>query len=497
MALGALLAWAMVLGGAGGGRSLALSTTTGAAGSGSWPIPTGISPDSTPSGFDHAQHGGLFPRCASCHVGIEDTTRSVWPTVADCVTCHDGTVEDSVSWTPPGTSRPGNLRFTHVAHRDTLLAGAPDSALACEACHSEADSARMTVARSRVERCLECHEVADHYAARDEDCATCHLPLAAATAMTVERIADFPTPRSHERDDFGGAAHGRAAHPPGSAWPVAASCAVCHAQNFCLQCHVDAPEQPAIQALAVDARSTAITAELSAPRSHQAAEFYRLHGGAARTAAATCQVCHTRESCLQCHVTRPREVTAMHAAAPERGSGAVVERSRPISHGQDFSLIHATPAAASPAACATCHTRTQCVECHRADPGQAGGFHPTGFLERHPVSAYNQETQCADCHNTGQFCASCHLSSGVVAGGPLKRGFHDSQQGFILGHGQAARQNLESCVSCHAERDCLQCHSALGGRRFNPHGPDFDAERLRKKNPQMCVACHGLNVPGG
>jgi hypothetical protein len=66
-----------------------------------------------------------------------------------------------------------------------------------------------------------------------------------------------------------------------------------------------------------------------------------------------------------------------------------------------------------------------------------------------------------------------------------------------LGHGQAARQNLESCVACHAERDCLTCHSALGGRRFNPHGPDFDAARLREKNPQMCSACHGITIPGG
>jgi hypothetical protein len=50
-------------------------------------------------------------------------------------------------------------------------------------------------------------------------------------------------------------------------------------------------------------------------------------------------------------------------------------------------------------------------------------------------------------------------------------------------------------VSCHAERDCLTCHSALGGRRFNPHGPGFDPERLRRRNPQMCSACHGAAIP--
>jgi hypothetical protein len=58
-------------------------------------------------------------------------------------------------------------------------------------------------------------------------------------------------------------------------------------------------------------------------------------------------------------------------------------------------------------------------------------------------------------------------------------------------HGTAARQNIETCVACHSERDCLACHSSQSGRRFNPHGPGFDAERMKRKNPQTCAACHG------
>jgi hypothetical protein len=81
--------------------------------------------------------------------------------------------------------------------------------------------------------------------------------------------------------------------------------------------------------------------------------------------------------------------------------------------------------------------------------------------------------------------------------GPLHAGFHDANPGFLLGHGKAARQELETCVTCHAERDCLACHSAQGGRRFNPHGPGFDAERLRRRNPEMCTVCHGEAIPGG
>lgn len=83
-----------------------------------------------------------------------------------------------------------------------------------------------------------------------------------------------------------------------------------------------------------------------------------------------------------------------------------------------------------------------------------------------------------------------------MAAGPIGRGYHDAKRFFIAGHGQAARQSLESCVACHTERDCLTCHSALGGRRFSPHGPGFDPERLRKKNIEVCTACHGVAVPG-
>jgi hypothetical protein len=79
----------------------------------------------------------------------------------------------------------------------------------------------------------------------------------------------------------------------------------------------------------------------------------------------------------------------------------------------------------------------------------------------------------------------------------LQPGYHDANAAFILNHGVAARQNIESCISCHSERDCLTCHSAQSGRHFNPHGPGFDPERLRRRNPQTCAACHGRSIPGG
>jgi hypothetical protein len=127
--------------------------------------------------------------------------------------------------------------------------------------------------------------------------------------------------------------------------------------------------------------------------------------------------------------------------------------------------------------------RQDCLACHRPENGSNSAFHPTTFLARHPTAAYARQVSCSDCHNTQQFCASCHQQAGLGGGNTLTGArYHDAKAAFFVGHGQAARQSLESCVSCHAERDCTACHSAQGGRRFSPHGPGFDAERMRRRN---------------
>jgi doubled CXXCH motif protein len=346
------------------------------------------------------------------------------------------------------------------------------------------------------QNCLDCHAIRTaHLEAPDSACATCHLPLVQAVRLTRARVGDFPTPQSHRDPAFATTGHGKLAQPKGV--PIAASCTTCHARDYCTECHVNAPEVPAIQALGPDPRSLALKAELEAPPDHADPRFLGRHGGQARKEAAKCAVCHTQESCVACHIGSPASVQSVHAAGPGRGPGATIRRERPTSHGLDFSELHAQPASARPQSCSACHTRPTCLSCHRPDAAAATpGYHPAGFLTSHPAAAYSRESSCSDCHNQGQFCANCHLNAGLVSPGQLRdRGYHDAKQSFLLNHGQAARQNLESCVSCHSERDCLTCHSAVGGRRFNPHGPGFDPGTLRRKNPSMCTACHGAAIP--
>ena len=449
--------------------------------------------------FDHWQHRKLFPTCVSCHAGVQESDRPLWPAPSSCVDCHDGTIEERVEWQPPSGPPRTNLRFTHRRHAEAVSeATAKDSAVSCESCHAGAGG-RMQVRLAVVQSCLDCHRIQSaHLSAPDSSCATCHVSLARAARLTRRDVAEFPVPASHEQRGFAFSGHGKLAGVPDRSGKVSAACATCHARDFCTECHVNAPEVPLIQALAPDPRSTAIEAELEAPPDHRNPEFLFRHGEPARESSGTCATCHTQESCLTCHLGRPPAVHVLPVAGPGRGRGASTERERPASHGRDFSDIHGPVADARPQSCEGCHVRPQCLDCHRPNPADpTPGYHAAGFLSRHPAAAYTRETSCSDCHNTGQFCAECHVNAGLTAQGPLDAGYHDAKQFFLLNHGQAARQNLESCVTCHAERDCLSCHSAQGGRRFNPHGPGFDPETLRRKNSQACTVCHGAAVPGG
>ena len=71
--------------------------------------------------------------------------------------------------------------------------------------------------------------------------------------------------------------------------------------------------------------------------------------------------------------------------------------------------------------------------------------------------------------------------------------FHNAQPLWLLEHGRAARQDLTNCTTCHQQKYCMQCHSDVGSR-INPHGADFNAAMMAKRNSQLCLVCH-LKAP--
>lgn len=453
--------------------------------------------------FNHEVHAALFPgSCVTCHLGAGDPSAPLYPPVQSCGNCHDGSIQSLVTWAAPIAAPPSNLRFTHPRHQSATA-----DSVSCLDCHSP-DGDRRHITRRLAANCVNCHEPGrEHLAATGSDCATCHLALTEATGLGTADLARFPMPEWHQAPEYRLGGHGslaNAAPGGGVTAAVAATCVTCHARTFCENCHVNAPEVPAIQALLPDERVRIQRFNFEAPPSHQRSDYQATHGReVGNRGQSSCAACHTRESCLACHVasTAPRQIGALHPAGPGRAPGAQIERKPPSTHTLAFTEDHGGMASAQPRSCANCHARTECLSCHRPDPSSPSGggdYHPSGFLTRHPAAAYSRQSTCADCHNAQQFCASCHAQSGLSAKASLGSStYHDGRQAFIVGHGQAARQALESCVSCHVERDCTACHSSVGrGFRFSPHGPGFDPERLRRRNPEMCIACHGTAIPG-
>lgn len=248
------------------------------------------------------------------------------------------------------------------------------------------------------------------------------------------------------------------------------------------------------------------TGQTPMPDSHREAGFLSTHGQQAQANVQMCSVCHAREYCSGCHVNAS-EVPAIQALRSDPDVAAYVagrEWPAPASHTEFFLRNHRAEAASATASCAVCHVvEQQCQSCHLGAatlerPGNVRErqdvdlYHPYNFLQQHSQAAWQQESECASCHNPEAFCRSCHTGLGTAGRGDLSTvsGYHNRNASFTAGHGQAARQGLESCAACHQQEFCLQCHSAKMSRRINPHGPGFDASKLQGKNPQLCAVCH-------
>lgn len=456
--------------------------------------------------FPHEKHAGLFPTCLGCHAGIPEGDSSRYFSVAprDCVRCHDGNREETVDWDAP-TRTPSNLVFVHADHIASVTEEG-DEELACSTCHGPMGEGRprMEITRAEPQTCVTCHaHEAPEHLAEGVACETCHAPLVAAPDLPVSTIAEFPQPPTHETASF------VLDHGDVDALE-SASCAMCHAKESCARCHLNAEAVEEIEALPSDARIAQLVAdqpgEWPEPPSHELRSWDFEHGGSIGEGSVSCASCHAEPSCRTCHgEAEVAEVAALPEPSSGRPAGVTVTARRAPGHTPDFASEHATAAAANLPNCSSCHVEDQCLACHEkpantargsvplpVGPPTSAGYHPANFLMRHGAEAFGVQAVCADCHSTEAFCRDCHESMRISAGVATGAGgaFHDAQPDWLFEHGRAARQGMESCASCHQQTSCLRCHSAKSGLRVNPHGEDFDPERLRDRSVQSCAACH-------
>jgi len=448
--------------------------------------------------FPHVRHQGLFPVCTGCHVGIptgDDVT--AFPSATLCAGCHDGLVRPRVAWSMP-TDRPSNVTFDHERHAANL-ASAGDPVQSCESCHSDPLGGRMSVDGSEeLSGCWACHahERGDHFeiqlaSATAASCESCHVPLA-ESGFGVDRIRRLPAPSDHAEPGFVLDGHGSDVEVDVS------RCATCHTVERCVACHVNTGLDliAAIPAAPADMEQPRWAHSYPRPPTHLEGSWSVNHYPF-ESSLAECATCHTQDDCTTCHVgSVPSDVRDLPAAAAVVAPGVRLEPGAPRTHQSLFFMsAHSNLAAAEPGTCATCHTESYCADCH--DGPADGGYHPPSFVSRHAADAYGGTDECASCHSTAAFCRACHEEVGFESQGRLGAGFHDAEPLFLLRHGQAARQGLESCASCHQQSDCVQCHGVTGAFKVSPHTENFDARRAWAMSPRTCIACHISNPIGG
>jgi hypothetical protein len=495
--------------------------------------------------FPHRAHEKLFPTCTGCHAGIvTGVAATTFPSPQACATCHNGTDAKIVEWSGPSRTA-SNLHFDHVTH--ATQTDAAGEKLECLHCHGEGAPAAarpwMQVQRAPPAECITCHaHAATTHLASDARCETCHVPLAAAVALSDSAIAGFPAPPSHDDPNW------IATHAPKSAAALS-QCSTCHARESCARCHVNAATLAPVQALASDARVARLVhgraPRYPVPPSHRAASFAQGHGALAASAAATCANCHSQSSCQACHLGSmgarviaklPRPIkgsaagvrleggassfgeTSSRSGGPSapadapsddsherfisrtdvqdttRGNRALIltDTTRPTRvfvHSADFARAHGAAASSGQLNCAGCHQQRFCTSCHQGNGERR--YHPFNFASGHASAAFARETSCSSCHNNETFCRACHAKSGIAGAGTARTAgaAHGAQPLWLLQHGQAARQGMQSCAACHQQTDCLRCHSTVT-QRVNPHGPDFDPRRMSARNKLVCQYCH-------
>jgi len=213
----------------------------------------------------------------------------------------------------------------------------------------------------------------------------------------------------------------------------------------------------------------------------------------------SCLRCHRDDErhCADCHMT-----TLGGMIETKLPQGDLVPL-RGEAHGPGFANDHKQEARRVGATCEACHDRSECVDCHQGVVKPAS-FHTGDYVVTHPIEARRGRPDCSACHRYETFCIACHERSGIGTRGDTQFNdssapFHPAgwaSQGMGPNrHAGEARKNIASCSSCHRDEDCMTCHTAEPGKgNISPHPPNWRGSSrcraLDRGNRRMCLRCH-------
>ena len=228
-----------------------------------------------------------------------------------------------------------------------------------------------------------------------------------------------------------------------------------------------------------------------------------------------CLVCHTgvdllqgraitdgypsMEQCFECH-------DGISAAADCEDCHSQPAMMTELVHPPDWDHAHKFAAANQKSeTCMPCHhTETFCSDCHAGD-NLVESVHDLNFRFNHGLEVKGKEFECQACHDFETFCVQCHGQNDAI---PYNH-FYSQWSPRInpQTHADAARQDIESCASCHAEErsTCSQpgCHSdndGIRGTDANIHASNIDdlGKGPWHDDPSFeCFQCHSNTERAG
>jgi hypothetical protein len=323
--------------------------------------------------YTHQKHADV--PCETCHVDAT-TTRSLGtsmlPKEETCLICHaDQKEAKNCGYCHRNSDTPRSyavgsiaLKFPHGGH--AKVEGG------CVRCHSklvEMDGVRH---QPTMALCTNCHNHKEYF---DEGlCDKCHVDL---KALQVKPETAF----SHQAGFLKSHAfQGRSSSQ---------TCATCHDQTFCADCH---------------ARTVAIPIELKwsedpAREFIHRADYRSRHSFDARANAASCQKCHGSSFCSSCHqgqafTLRGNLIGGINNGAGPHNPNEIQNPAAPGFHGR---LVRQNAAA-----CASCHDKGQqsiCISCHSGST--APNPHPSNYRNTHNRADINKNPMCKYCHTEG------------------------------------------------------------------------------------------------
>ena len=359
--------------------------------------------------------------------------------------------------------------------------------LDCRECHSKAPTSQLPKdeLRSKGQRCDSCHQLTHHVNALAtvevkhelNRCDLCHALKPKA------KIEDYRRPTETRYIRFSHQVHEKNAIP-------------------CLSCHKDLSPTDSIER-GQDYASSALPSMDDCMKCHANSPAQPGRNSKAEPAAIDSSKPPT--PCQACHLSQGGKLRTTFPSGKLYPSTAFQ-----MVHGPGFALKHGPEAGLNSKLCVECHEETECAACHdgRVRPRDV---HPGDYLQLHALDSRQHPESCGRCHQAQNFCLSCHQSMGIAETSPQAtlagRGrVHPPRSTFTEGpmgslhHGTQARQRLESCTSCHTERDCLNCHATIdrGSRGLNPHPPGFSGQSCANpaaQNPRACFTCHEPQDP--